>query len=286
VKRILLAVIAASAFVAVSSASASVTSPIKINFSADTAGPVANGFTSSGIPQVSFYDTIGADLAIYNSSTGETHGNAIIVQPDDASALEIRISKPTTGISMAFGNDDPSFADTTDKAQLTLFRGSTQVARTSVHVNANDLMDQTISESDGPLFNRAVFQYVTSSGAPLNLIEAVDNIHIKPLCTIAGTEASNILQGTGGTDVICGGGGADLIFGGRGNDLIFAGVGADKVEGQKGADTIHGGFGRDTLLGGRGPDILLGENGNDHLDGGRGTDICNGGPGTDVVTNC
>ncbi len=130
-KRILLAVLAASAFVAVPSASASVTSPININFTADTPGPVANGFTSSGIPQVSFSDTIGADLAIYNSSTGETHGNGIIVQPDDASALEIRISKPTTGISMARRAPRPA---TSSKARAVLTSSAAAAARISSSV--------------------------------------------------------------------------------------------------------------------------------------------------------
>ena len=208
------------------------------------------------------------------------------VNSDDASALQIKFAHPTTALSLAFGNDDPSVLTTSDKAVLKLFRGSKLVAPKSVFVNANDAMDQRIGQKQGPLFNRATFQYVLANGTPANLIEIVDDISINPLCTIAGNEHPNTLRGGDSNEVICGGGGGDTIFAGRGNDAVFAGPGADVVYGARGADVLLGGGGNDHLFGQRGADLLRGEKGNDHLDGGRGSDDCLGGPGHDIVKNC
>jgi Ca2+-binding RTX toxin-like protein len=200
--------------------------------------------------------------------------------------LQIRLAHPTTALSLAFGNDDPLVLTTSDKAVLTLFRGSKQVARKTVLVNANDAMDQRIGQKQGPLFNKATFQYVLANGTAANLIEVVDDISINPLCTIAGTEHRDTLRGGDSNEVICGGGGGDTIFAGRGNDAVFAGRGADVVYGARGADVLLGGRGNDHLFGQRGADLLKGEQGSDHLDGGRGNDDCMGGPGHDVVRNC
>jgi hypothetical protein len=104
--------------------------------------------------------------------------------------VEIRFATPTSAISLAFGNDDESVVNKSDLARLTLYRGSTLVYRTYVHLNANDLMDQTIAKTTGVLFNRATFFYVDATGRPLNVTESVDDITINPLCTSPATRAT------------------------------------------------------------------------------------------------
>lgn len=287
-KRILLVILAMGTALIIPSAVSAATAPpkITIDFAGDAAGGVPNGFQSVASSSVSFYDTNGADLLVVDLLDSETHGQSLLIGGDDASALEIRLAHPTTALSLAFGNDDPGFITTADKAVLTLYRGSTQVAKKSVFVNANDAMDQRIGQKQGPLFNRATFQYVQANGTPSNLAEVVDDISINPLCTVAGTEHADTLHGTSGNDIICGGIGADTIYGLGGNDAVFAGPGADLVYGGDGADVLLGGLGNDSLFGQRGADLLRGEQGDDRLDGGLGIDDCNGGLGVDIVRNC
>jgi hypothetical protein len=287
VKRILLVILVVASLAVPSAVSAATAPPkITIDFAGDSAGAVPNGFTSVASPSVSFYDTMGADLSVFDAGNSQTHGQSLLVSGDDGSALQIRLAHPTTALSLAFGNDDPLVLTASDMAVLTLFRGPKQVARKTVLVNANDAMDQRIRQKQGPLFNKATFQYVLANGTAANLIEVVDDIRINPLCTIAGTEHRDTLRGGDSKDVICGGGGGDTIFAGRGNDAVFAGRGADVVYGARGADVLLGGRGNDHLFGQRGADLLKGEQGSDHLDGGRGNDDCMGGPGHDVVRNC
>jgi Ca2+-binding RTX toxin-like protein len=287
VKRVLLVILVVASLAVPSAVSAATAPPkITVDFAGDTAGAVPNGFTSVASPSVSFYDTMGADLSVFDAGNSQTHGQSLLVSGDDKSALQIRLAHPTTALSLAFGNDDPLVLTTSDKAVLTLFRGSKQVARKTVLVNANDAMDQRIGQKQGPLFNKATFQYVLANGTAANLIEVVDDIRINPLCTIAGTEHRDTLRGGDSNDVICGGGGGDTIFAGRGNDAVFAGRGADVVYGGRGADVLLGGRGNDHLFGQRGADLLKGGQGSDHLDGGRGNDDCMGGPGHDIVKNC
>jgi hypothetical protein len=287
VKRILLVILVVASLAVPSAVSAAAAPPkITIDFAGDTAGPVPNGFTSVASPSVSFYDTMGADLSVFDAGDSQTHGQSLLVSGDDGSALQIRLAHPTTALSLAFGNDDPLVLTTSDRAVLTLFRGFKQVARKTVLVNANDAMDQRIGQKQGPLFNKATFQYVLANGTAANLIEVVDDVRINPLCTIAGTKHRDTLRGGDSKDVICGGGSGDTIFAGRGNDAVFAGRGADVVYGARGADVLLGGRGNDHLFGQRGADLLNGEQGKDHLDGGRGNDDCMGGPGHDVVKDC
>lgn len=275
-------------------ASAAVAGPVHVNFTGDTVGAKPNAFQSTGVPQMFFYDTSGADLDVSDYGD-QSHGQALAVDGDDASALEIRFAAPTTAISLAFGNDDPGIVNTSDQAELKLYRGATLVSQVDVNVNANDVMDQTIGYSGPRLFNRATFQYVDAAGTPKDLIEIVDDITINPLCTVAGTAGNNHLVGTAGNDVICGDdgadtisgrGGADLIYGGTGNDQIKGGSGGDVIYGGGGKDNISGGIGRDRLFGGAGRDTLSGGKGRDALAGGKGRDTCNGGTGHDTGISC
>jgi hypothetical protein len=263
-------------------ASAAPPSGYLVTFSGDPVGVKPDGWSSAGAPKVAFYDTIGAKLFVGRFGE-QAHGQALSIDDDDASALEIRLSAATNSISLAFGNDDPTVAHKSDLARLKLYRGTKKVGQVSVKLNANDVMDQTIGTSRVGLFDRATFQYVNAKGNPKHLTEIVDNIAVGPLCTITGTSGSDHLVGTAGRDVICGDSGDDVIRGGSGDDLIYGGPGKDHVTGGKGKDVLDGGSGRDRLSGGPGNDHLTGGSKADHLSGGTGKDHLTGGKGKDHV---
>ena len=256
-------------------ATAAAPGPIRIDFTGETTGAKPDGYASAESAKVLFFDTIDEGLDVADAGE-ETHGLGLRVFGDDPSALEIRLAGPTTAIGLAFGNDDPNFTNVTDQAQLTVYRGDTQVGQVSVNVNANDEMDQRISYR-GDLFNRATFQYVDAADVPKDLIEAVDDIVVAPLCTVVGTDENDRLTGKRRSDVICGAGGTDTINGRGGDDLVYAGAGNDVVNGGAGADTVIGHAGRDTLKGG---------SGKDRLDGGTQRDKCDGGTGSDRAASC
>jgi Ca2+-binding RTX toxin-like protein len=272
----------ASGLFTAGAAHAATPAPLVVNFTGDTPGAKANGFVSAGVPQVFLYDTIGSELYVSDYGS-QSHGLAISVGGDDASALEIRLSAPTNGISLGFGNDDPSVVNGSDLARLTLFEGTTQVGRVDVNVNANDAMDQTISATSEAIFNRAVLQYVDAVGTPKNIIEIVDDITINPLCTVVGTPGDDNLAGTAGSDVICGDAGDDTISGADGDDLIYGGAGSDTVSGGSGVDTIFGESGDDQISADSGNDVVQGGNGNDTLSGGVDGDQLSGGSGNDEI---
>jgi Ca2+-binding RTX toxin-like protein len=284
----------AGGLVSAGSASAAVAAPFRVSFSTDTVGAKPDGFHSAAVPQVFFYDTLGSDLFLSDFGD-QSDGNALAVHDDDASALEIRLGAPTNAISLAFGNDDPSVVNSSDQAELKLYRNATLISQVDVNVNANDKMDQTISIANKGLFNRATFQYVDASENPVNLIEIVDDIVFNPLCTIVGTSGNDHLVGTTHNDVICGDTGNDSIYGDDGDDLIYAGGGKDLVHAGKGKDVVYGGKGKDELYGDKGKDVINGEKGRDHLNGnagkdqlngGKGHDSCDGGKGHDTQTSC
>lgn len=284
--------LAASGLISAGTASAVTPTTTVADFTGDTAGAKPNGFASVLAPQIHFYDTVATGLAVGDYGV-QSHGKSLALF--GSGALEIRLPSPTSALSLAFGNDDPGLSTTSDLARLTLFRGSLQVNQVDVHFNANDVMDQTVGTSGGPLFNRAVFQYVNAVGTPIPVTEVVDDVTVGPLCTIAGNSGNNHLVGTGGNDVICGDSGNDTISGGGGDDIIYAGSGKDVINGGSGSDLIFassgkdyltGGKGKDQLYGGKGKDHLSAGNGRDQLNGGTGQDHCDGGKGHDTATLC
>lgn len=285
------AVLAASALavtgmaVTPSPASAASTSNIFINFSGDTVGGKPNGFSSVDSAQVFFASTTGS-LQVLEIPDGNGRSLVAFDGGGPLGGVEIRLSAPTTGMSIAFGNDDPAIAPAGSKAWLRLFRGAAQVSQVQVTMNRNDIADQQISSDQGPLFDRAVLVYTNAALTPSTLAEVIDDIRINALCSVVGTEGPDILTGTNGNDVICGGGGNDSIDARGGNDLVNAGAGRDTVDGGLGLDSLFGQDGNDILLGRDGADRLIGAAGNDRLEGGPGADLCNGGPGTDTALAC
>jgi Ca2+-binding RTX toxin-like protein len=95
-------------------------------------------------------------------------------------------------------------------------------------------------------------------------------------CTVAGTDAGEVLNGTRGDDVICAMGGDDRIRGGGGNDVIYGADGNDVIYGGRGRDRLYGNAGRDRLRGRSGRDRLVGGSDRDRLYGGRGRDSISG----------
>lgn len=140
-----------------------------INFDDQSVEAKDNGYTVSG---VSFYDTIGSDLFVTDLGGGN-HALAVLI--DDESLLEMLFSSISHSLSLSFGNDNPQFTRPGDVAILALYLDGEFVASTSVELNRNNLIDQTISLA-GIDFNAALFGFANSDGFPIMLTEVVDNI--------------------------------------------------------------------------------------------------------------
>ncbi len=222
-----------------------------IDWEQDTTGVKPAGFTSADSPLVHFSDLGGTGQPRVVSIGEAFGGGEKVMRPSGQSGIGIRLDRPSNRISVTFGYDFQEFIEPGEEAVLTVFRGATQVGESRLELNRNALIDQTITFQNGPLFDRAELRYDTAD----EITEHIDTVRVGPLCTKAGTEASETLVGTSGDDIVCGGGGND---------------------------TISGRGGRDHITGDRGADTLNGEGDNDFVSGGPGTDDCDGGPGADT----
>jgi len=145
-----------------------------IGFDFDASGDKPNGWTSTDSAICHFTDSIGSGLDLQNWGN-QSHGQGLAVFGDDASVLIIDFDVLVKDISLDFGNDDTPWASPGDVALLTLFSGGGQVGQTSVLLNLNDLMDQSISIF-GISFDQAQFVYADATFNPIGLIEIVDDI--------------------------------------------------------------------------------------------------------------
>ena len=145
-----------------------------IDFESDTTGDKANGWASVDDSGVHFTDTFNANLNIADYGT-QGDGQSLAINGDDASKLQINFDFSIGSLSLDFGNDDSSYAQSGDRAWLEVFNSGVSVGITSVLMNLNDVMDQSIALS-GFSFDSALFWYGNASGAAINLIEIVDNI--------------------------------------------------------------------------------------------------------------
>jgi hypothetical protein len=144
-----------------------------INFENDTAGPKPNGWSSVDSALLSFTDSVGAGLDVYDYGL-QSHGQALAVKTDyDNSWLIMDFSTVVMSLSLEFGNDDPGWSNPGDLAVLTAFMGVSQVGQTTVVMNRDDIMNQSISIS-GVNFDSATFYYAVPRTQ--GLIEIVDNI--------------------------------------------------------------------------------------------------------------
>lgn len=173
-----------------------------IDFEADTPDYQPNGFSSSGHPNVTFTDTVGAGLRISNFGS-QGIGQSLAVEGDnDGSKLQIDFSPSVSYLSLAFGNDDPAYSNPTDLAWLEIWNGSSLVTTISMSMNRDDIMNQSISYSGGP-FNRAFFWYGDGLGNPYTsgsftgLIEIVDSIEYRVVPEPTSTLATAALLGLG-----------------------------------------------------------------------------------------
>jgi hypothetical protein len=147
---------------------------VVIDFESDATGAKPNGWQSDDSALVSFSDSMGANLGVGDYGS-QSHGQALAVNGDDASYLIMDFASPVSFLSLEFGNDDPGYSTAGDEAVLTAFLGAVQVGQTSVVMNRDDIMNQSITVS-GVTFDRATFFYdVTGVG----LIEIVDNIQFE-----------------------------------------------------------------------------------------------------------
>lgn len=144
-----------------------------VDFEADPAGHVPNGFASASTSAVRFYAPALVNLRIYSGA--ETDGNSLLLESDDDSGLDMLFDFPIYSIALDFGNDDPLWHPEPDWALLTLFNGGVQIAQVSLQANHDDLMNQTISYA-GLAFDQASFRYVDSELNGIGLAEVIDNI--------------------------------------------------------------------------------------------------------------
>lgn len=182
---------------------------ITIDFEADAEGARANGFTPSGVSGVSFSDSVGEDLYVTGAIAEGSGLHSLFVGTDgDLSLLQISLSFTADYLSLDFGNDDPNFTKPTDMAVLTAYLGSTQVGQSTLDLNINDLMDQTItfgSVGGSVLFDYLTFAYtdqyfnLAAGGDPVNLgaAEVVDNIVINQTTSAVPEPGTLALLGAG-----------------------------------------------------------------------------------------
>jgi len=236
-----------------------------ITFETDGTAIQSEPFTSVDNPTVHFIDSSGNNLETYDASP-ESDAIGLGVFGDDASQLIMLFDVPTTKVSLLFGNDDACCSNAGDRATLTVFSNGAKVGTVNVTMNRNDAGDQRITYTGAPV-DKARFVY-NRAGAPIDLIEVVDNIITTPVCAISGNNQANTLKGNSGNNGMCGKGGADKMDGRGGNDVVSGGLAGDTLTGGDGNDLISGGDGNDVI---RASD---GASGNDTVYGGPGNDSC------------
>lgn len=150
---------------------------VVIDFESDTTGAKPNGWMSVDSSLVSFTDSVGTDLNVGDYGA-QSQGQALAVMTDfDDSWLVMDFAVRVNSLSLDFGNDDPAFSTAGDQAVLTAFLGGSQVGQTSVVMNRDDIMNQSISIA-GVDFDQATFYYAVNPSQ--GLIEIVDNIQFQP----------------------------------------------------------------------------------------------------------
>ncbi len=149
---------------------------VLIDFEDDAIGDKPNDWSSVDSSLVSFSDSQGANMQVYDAEQ-QSHGNALGVFSDDASYLIMDFATTVNSLSLEFGNDDSGWTNAGDQAILTAYLSDVQVGQTLVTMNRDDIMNQSIAIS-GVNFDRATFFFDATVYA--GLIEIVDNVQFNP----------------------------------------------------------------------------------------------------------
>lgn len=159
--------------------SISLASAATITFESDSKGFKPNGWSSADSALVTFTDTSGAGLKV-DLFGDRSFGKGLAVWNDyDGSELIMNFLVPCNSLTLWFGNDDPGQTNEGDQAVLKLFYGSGAVGQTSVAMNRNNKMDQSIGLS-GTVFDKAIFAYKATVHQG-GLMEIVDDIEFTPI---------------------------------------------------------------------------------------------------------
>jgi len=119
-----------------------------------------------------------SSLQVINFGAASNNSNALFVPGPASDALIIDFSTLVSSISLDFGFDLATDPQTT--AVLTLFLDGVQVEQTSMLVNQNGLLDQTISFSSA-IFNQAVFSVALAGNPGCCSTELIDNVTFTPV---------------------------------------------------------------------------------------------------------
>ncbi len=127
---------------------------------------------------VEFGDSATPYVRIDNFS--ENHGDTALAAPtDDQSYLVMVFPTVSNFLTIDFGNDDAALTHPGDLAVLAVFLNGIYVGESSVVLNRNDLVDQTVVFSS-QLFDSAIFVFTDSNENPIALAELIDNITYLP----------------------------------------------------------------------------------------------------------
>jgi len=169
---------------------------VLIDFESDTAGYKPNNWQSVDSSLVSFSDSNGADMMVWNYGEQGLGDQSLAIHSDlDNSWLIMNFSVYVDYLELWFGNDDPGYCSAGDQAVLTLFDGTTQVGQVFVVMSPDDIMNQNILFS-GALFDSATFYYNVTNPA-LGLTEVVDNITFNPASSTVPIPGAVWLLGSG-----------------------------------------------------------------------------------------
>jgi len=142
-----------------------------IDFESDPIGPKPQGWASAD-SAICHFSSQTANLRLDNW-TPQSDGKGLASFGSAGMLMEFDVD--VIDISLEFGNDDPGIAGPGSLVWLTLFLDAAQVAQTTVVMNLDDIMNQTISIFD-ICFDEAVVLYTDPNGTPSTLAELVDNI--------------------------------------------------------------------------------------------------------------
>jgi hypothetical protein len=142
-----------------------------IDFSSDFTGTFFDGFRSVDAPDVLFLPLVGRTLTV--SGLSGAPAPALV---SFAGGVLIEFDNIADSLAMDFGNDElGSLGSLGDLAVLQVYLDGNLVGTSSLAMNFNDLIDQTISIA-GVAFDSAIIDYTTPAGDPIQLARLIDNI--------------------------------------------------------------------------------------------------------------